>query len=75
MFCQVDNHLSEGVYPVLMGKREQAEYFSGREDPTLLETPFLEMTIIKEVNTATNTAHYNYVAFRCDGWWWWWWWW
>ena len=64
---QVDNHLSDGVYPVLLGKREETEYFSGRGDPQALETPFLQMTIIKEVDNAKKSSHFNYVAFRCDG--------
>ena len=66
----MDNHLSDGVYPVLLGKTQQAEYSSGHGDPTPIDTPFLEMTIIQEVNSTTNTAHYNYVALRCNGWWW-----
>ena len=67
LICQVDNHLSDGVYPVLLGKKEETEYFNVHEDPTLLETPFLEMTIIRELDNVMDTIHYNYVAFRCDG--------
>jgi len=76
---QVDNHLSDGVYPVLVSKREEAEPSSldgsrrgggsggGGRDAQPQQTPFLQISIIKEVNQSTNTAHYDYVAFRCDG--------
>ncbi len=79
MSHQVDNHLSDGVYPVLVSKREEEEPSSldgsrrgggssrGGRDAQPQQTPFLQMSIIKEVNQSTNTAHYNYVAFRCEG--------
>lgn len=79
VFHQVDNHLSDGVYPVLVSKREEEEASSldgsrrgggsgrGGRDALPQQTPFLQISIIKEVNQSTNTAHYDYVAFRCDG--------
>lgn len=72
-FFQVDNYLSDGIYPVLMSKREEEDRSlrdgsrggggskGGKEQE---ETPFLQLSIIKEVNQSTNTAHYDYVAFR-----------
>lgn len=69
LFCQVDNHLSDGIYPVLVScKREEEDSSHGGDGrkggPAQQETPFLQLSIIKEVNQATNTAHYDYVAFR-----------
>lgn len=69
----MDNHLSDCVYPVLMSKRQDedssAKEGSDRGDGkggggARQETPFLQISIIKEVNQATNTAHFDYVAFR-----------
>ena len=67
--CQVDNHLSDGVYPVLVSckSEEEGSSQSRKGDEAPRTTPFLQISIIKEVNQATNTAHYNYVAFRCVG--------
>eukprot|EP00752_Nemacystus_decipiens_P006311 g5691.t1 len=63
---QVDNHLSDGVYPVLVSckKEEESPSQGSKGGGMQQETPFLQISIIKEVNQATNTAHYDYVAFR-----------
>ncbi|CAM9140186.1 unnamed protein product [Hapterophycus canaliculatus] len=70
---QVDNHLSDGIYPVLMSKREEEDRSlrdgsrgsgGNKRGGAKEETPFLQLSIIKEVNQSTNTAHYDYVAFR-----------
>lgn len=69
----MDNHLPDGLYPVLVSKREDEDSSRqggdgggggtrgrGKEEPV----PFLQLAVIKEVNQATNTAHFDYVAFR-----------
>ncbi|CAM9617791.1 unnamed protein product, partial [Ectocarpus fasciculatus] len=43
---------------------EESSSDGGKGSQTQQETPFLQLSIIKEVNQATNTAHYDYVAFR-----------
>lgn len=75
--CQVDNHLPGAIFPVLVSKRREEKpphgddkrlddggnsESSGRSQRQ--ETPFLQLSIIKEVNQSTNTAHYDYVACR-----------
>lgn len=73
---QVDNHLPDGLYPVLVSKREDEDSSrhggsgggggtggKGKEKAV----PFLQLSVIKEVNQATNTAHFDYVAFRWGG--------
>lgn len=80
MFCelQVDNHLPGAIFPVVVSKRQEetpphgdgrrADGSNPNSSPApRQETPFLQLSIIKEVNQSTNTAHYDYVAFRC-GW-------
>ncbi|CAN0569764.1 unnamed protein product, partial [Ectocarpus sp. 12 AP-2014] len=60
---QVDNYLSDRVYPVLVSSKKEEESSSdgGKGSQTQQqETPFLQVSIIKEVNQATNTAHYDY---------------
>ncbi|CAM9455743.1 unnamed protein product [Ectocarpus sp. 4 AP-2014] len=79
---QVDNHLPDSIYPVLLSKRQEEPPSAGdgnrgggsgslgsgsggsSSGRPQQETPFLQLSIIKEVNQATNTAHYDYVAFR-----------
>eukprot|EP00903_Cladosiphon_okamuranus_P017946 g16513.t1 len=63
---QVDSHLSDGIYPVLVSckREEESSPPSGKGEEAQQETPFLQISIIKEVNQSTNTAHYDYVAFR-----------
>lgn len=74
---QVDNHLPGVIFPVLVSKRQEETPVTGDKGQAegigssgggarvpLEETPFLELSIIKEVNQTTNTAHYDYVAFR-----------
>lgn len=73
---QVDNHLPDGLYPVLVSKREDEDSSrhggSGGGGGTRGKAkdgpvPFLQLSVIKEVNQATNTAHFDYVAFRWGG--------
>lgn len=61
---QVDNHMPDGLYPVLVsGRADPGE--KGRDGRSgKAPTPFLQLSIIKEVNKSTNTAHFDYVAFR-----------
>lgn len=72
---QVDNHLPGAMFPVLVSKRQEETSPHGNErrddgsnshigQAQRQETPFLQLSIIKEVNQSTNTAHYDYVAFR-----------
>ena len=69
---QVDNHLPDALYPVLISKRDDEDSGicggggarrtgKGTVDEPV---PFLQLSVIKEVNQATNTAHFDYVAFR-----------
>ncbi|CAM9938207.1 unnamed protein product, partial [Discosporangium mesarthrocarpum] len=51
---QVDNHLPGAAFPILLAP-------GGREEE---ESPFVKLSIIKEVDQSTNTAHYNLVAVR-----------
>ncbi|CAN0206295.1 unnamed protein product, partial [Ectocarpus fasciculatus] len=71
---QVDNHLPDSIYPVLLSKRQEEASSSGdgsrgggsgslgsgsgrsSSSRPQQETPFLQLSIIKEVNQATNTA-------------------
>ena len=63
---KVDNFLPDGLYPVIVSKRpddSSARTDKGKDNRQEKE-PFLQMTIIREINESTNTAHYDYVAFR-----------
>lgn len=60
---QVDNHLPAALYPVLVSGMEEAGDDGSGKRPSE-PTPFLEVSVIKEVNEATNTDHFDYVAFR-----------
>lgn len=69
----MDNHLPDGIYPVLLSKREEEDNSLGggrrgsggsKRGEEMEATPFFKLSVIKEVNQRTNTAHYDYVAFR-----------
>lgn len=54
----VENRPSEGGRGGKAGGGKEG----GEQKPQ--KTPFLQISVIKEVNQSTNTAHYDYVAFR-----------
>lgn len=60
--------MPDGLYPVLVSGRADEDDSKGGKggggDRGKTTMPFLQLSIIKEVNNTTNTAHFNYVAFR-----------